>query len=203
MASSEQAYVPTLPRVKQALNAVVNIEAHRSFAGYLCVLNAASITQRLDGLRPDFRSFFDRFFRIGNPPDKKPYVVPFTRGAKSLLFNENVAGSYAPSSIRPVNPLHNLMKIEGGGAQAVFTLHTNHLQIARDLLLSKPLPAYEFACFMYRDVGFSVNPDRSEIEGALRTDFGFAMQGDLYADDLFVDDLGSISAADFEVMEAA
>ena len=115
----EQAYLPTLPRVRQALTTLVDLHAHRSFAGYLCVLNAAGLAQRTDELRPDFRAFFDRFFRIGAAPQNKPYAVPFTKNAKTILFNANVAGSYAPSSIRPVSPLHSVMTIAGGGTQAV------------------------------------------------------------------------------------
>ena len=203
MAVSEQAYLPTLPKVKASLEALVNLGAHRALAGYLCVLNAASIENRTTELRPNFRDFFDRFFRIGDPPSKKPYAVPFARGAKSILFNENVAGSYAPSSLRPVNPLHSLIDIKGGGSQASFTLRDNHVEQVKELLLPVPLPIYAFACFIYRDWGFTVNPDRQEIETAIQGDFGLALKNDLFGSGIFVDDLNSISAADFQMMEVA
>ena len=203
MAVPEQAYVPTIQKVKASLDALENLDAHRALAGYLCVLNAASIENRTADLRPDFRGFFDRFFRIGAPPNKKPYAVPFARGAKSILFNENVAGSYAPSSLRPVNPLHSVMEIKGGGGQASFTLRKNHIEQAKELLLPQPLPIYSFACFMYRDFGFTVNPDRHEVENAITSDFGFALEGGLFGSQVFGDDLDSISAADFQLLEAA
>jgi len=176
------------------------LDAHRALAGYLCVLNTAATENRTVNLRPDFRGFFDRFFRIGSPPNKKPYAVPFARGAKSILFNENVAGSYAPSSLRPVNPLHSVMEIKGGGGQASFTLRDNHIEQARELLLPTPLPIYAFACFMYRDFGFTVNPDRDEVETAVTSDFGFALGESLVKSGIFSDDLASISAADFEMV---
>ncbi len=201
MALPEAAYVPTLPKVKASLDALASLDAHRALAGYLCVLNAASIENRTADLRPDFRGFFDRFFRIGDPPSKKPYAVPFARGAKSILFNENVAGSYAPSSLRPVNPLHSLMDIKGGGGQASFTLRDNHIEQTRELLLPVPLPIYAYACFMYRDFGFTVNPDRRQIESAVESDFGFALNNDLFGSGVFADDLDSISAADFQMVE--
>jgi hypothetical protein len=203
MAAAESAYVPTLLKVKDSLDALANLGAHRALAGYLCVLNAASAQVRTSDLRPDFRGFFDRFFRIGDPPSKKPYAVPFARGAKSILFNENVAGSYAPSSLRPVNPLHSLMEIKGGGGQASFTLRDNHIEQAKELLLPKPLPIYAFACFMYRDFGFTVNPDRHEIENAVGSDFGFALENSLFGSGVFADDLDSISAADFQMVGGA
>lgn len=203
MADSEPAYVPTLQKVKASLDALVNLHAHRAMAGYLCVLNAASIENRTIDLRPDFRSFFDRFFRIGDPPSKKPYAVPFARGAKSILFNENVAGSYAPSSLRPVNPLHSIMEIKGGGGQASFTLRDNHIEQAKELLLPTPLPIYAFTCFMYRDFGFTVNPDPHEIETTVASDFGFALNGNLFGSGIFADDLDSISAPDFQSIGVA
>lgn len=203
MVVSEPAYVPTLQKVKASIEVLAKLNAHRALAGYLCVLNAAAIERRTVDLRPDFRGFFDRFFRIGEPPSKKPYAVPFARGAKSILFNENVAGSYAPSSLRPVNPLHSLMEIKGGGGQASFTLRANHIEQALELLLPNSLPIYAFACFMYRDFGFTLNPDRREIERAVGSDFGFALGNDLFGSRVFSDDLDSISAADFVIFAGA
>lgn len=203
MAGFEAAYVPTLSKVRTSFETLTDLDAHRALAGYLCVINAAALEGRETDLRPDFRGFFDRFFRIGDPPNKKPYAVPFARGAKSILFNENVAGSYAPSSLRPVNPLHSLMEIKGSGNQASFTLRDNHIEQAIELLLPNPLPIYEFACFIYRDFGFTVNPDRHEIETAVSSDFGFALDKGLFGSNIFVDDLDSISAADFQIVEAA
>lgn len=203
MAVSELAYVPTLSKVRTSLEVLTSLGAHRALAGYLCVLNAATLERRTQKLRPNFRAFFDRFFRIGDPPSKKPYAVPFSGGAKSILFNENVAGSYAPSSIRPVNPLRSLMDITGGGNQASFTLRDDHVALAKELLLPEPLPIYAFSCFIYRDIGFTVNPDRHEIEGAVGSDFGLALDNGLFGSGIFADDLDSISAADFETVEAA
>ena len=64
MADFEVAYLPTVSRVREAMATLINIGAHRSVAGYLAVLNEAASAQREDKLRPDFRSFFDRFFRF-------------------------------------------------------------------------------------------------------------------------------------------
>ena len=201
MAESQQVYVPTLEKVKASLELLVSLNAHRALAGYLCVLNEASIEKRTEDLRPNFRNFFDRFFRIGDPPSKKPYAVPFSQGAKSILFNENVAGSYAPSSLRPVNPLHRLMEIKGGGGQASFTLREGHIGQVKESLLSQPIPIYAFSCFMYRDFGFTVNPDRNEIAGAVISDFGFAFNNDVIGSGVFMDDLTSISAADLQMIQ--
>lgn len=203
MADFETAYVPTLPRVRQAMATLIGLGAHRSVAGYLAVLNEAASAQREDKLRPDFRSFFDRFFRIGDPPQKRPYAVPFTRNPKSVLFNANVAGSYAPSSIRPVSPLYNVLTIEGGGTQAVFSLRDNHAVIARQSMLPSPIPLYAFATFFYRDIGFSSQPAQANCEEAVTNDFCFALGGDPYKLNLFVSDFDDFSGDDFEPVEAA
>lgn len=203
MAAAELAYVPTLPRVRQALATLVDLRAHRSLAGYLCVLNAATVAQRENELRPDFKAFFDRFFRIGAAPQNKPYAVPFAATPNAILFNANVAGSYAPSSIRAASPLHGVMVIEGGGNQAVFSLRLNHATIARQVILPKPLPLYAFSTFFYRDIGFTSPPTREDIEQAVRIDFGPPLGDALYESGVFTDDFGDFSQTDFDIVEAA
>lgn len=203
MASTDVAYVPSLAIVREALETLINLDAHRSFAGYLCALNAAALAKRHDQLRPDFKAFFDRYFRIGAAPQNKPYAVPFTKNAKNVLFNANVAGSYAPSSIRAVSPLHTVMIIEGGGTQAVFSLRPNHAEIARQSMLPEPLPVAAFATFFYRDIGFTAQPDRGDVEQAVLADFGFALGDNLYRSGLFADDFESFPMAAFEAVEVA
>ncbi|WP_242096725.1 hypothetical protein [Sphingomonas sp. CROZ-RG-20F-R02-07] len=203
MATAEPIYLPTLPRVRQAMATLIGLGAHRSVAGYLAVLNEAATAQREDKLRPDFRAFFDRFFRIGDPPQKKPYAVPLTTNPNSILFNANVAGSYAPSSIRPVSPLYNVLTIEGGGTQAVFTLREHHAELARQTMLPEALPLYAFATFFYRDFGFDSLPTRAVIEQAVSRDFCFALGGEPYGHGLFADDFATFSAADYEQIEIA
>ena len=95
------------------------------------------------------------------------------------------------------------MDITGGGTQASFTLRPNHVELAKELLLPEPLPIYAFACFIYRDIGFTINPDRNEIEEAVGNDFGEALNGELFDTAIFIDDLDTISAADFQIVEAA
>jgi hypothetical protein len=76
---------------------------HPNFAGYLCLKRTAARDGRTTDLRPDFKAFFDTFLRVSGGSEDRPYLKPFPSDVK-LWFNPNVAGSFAPSSLRPTSP---------------------------------------------------------------------------------------------------
>ena len=60
---------------------------------------------------------------------RQPYIKLFTEqkaSSKNLWLNENVAGSYAPSSLRPDQPFRQVVNISG----RKYSLPTNHAQLA-------------------------------------------------------------------------
>jgi hypothetical protein len=128
-------------------------QTHTLFAGYLHLQQQATQVGRLSNLRPDFLGFFRRFFRVANAPLGTPYIKPFTEqqaSSKNLWLNENVAGSYAPSSLRPGQPFRQVVEIVGRD----YTLPVDHAQRAFEhLLYSRRLPVAELAVFLYRDFG--------------------------------------------------
>ena len=144
MATAASVFVPTVECVRRSIEQLMAVHANAVTPGYLCVLNAATKAHRVDKLRPRFRHFFDRHFRAGEVPENKPYVVPFgrTETGDALLFNRNVAGSYAPSSMRDVNPLFDVLEIHHGD----YTLLEDHAVGVRDRILPRPLPACATAC---------------------------------------------------------
>jgi hypothetical protein len=65
-------------------------------------------------------------------------------------LNENVAGSYAPSSLRPEQPFRQVVNIQG----RQYSLPSDHARRAFEhLLYSKPVQAADLAVILYRDFG--------------------------------------------------
>jgi hypothetical protein len=198
MATAAPVFVPTIACVRRSIDQLMAVHANPVTPGYLCVLNAAAKTGRIEKLRPKFRLFFDRHFRAGETPENKPYVVPFgrTETGAALLFNSNVAGSYAPSSMRDVNPLFDVLEIHQGR----YTMLDDHAVAVRDRILRRPLPACATACFLYRDFGFNQRPTADDLVEQLNADFGFALGGDILASGVFADDRARVALDDFEPM---
>ena len=133
-------------------------------------------------LAPDYKGFYNTFFRADGLPAKRPYVVPFKGNStkKPPLQNKNVAGSYAPSSLRGVAPLLSLVDIHSGSkGPDRYSLKKEHAVKALSLLLRDVrLPALELAIFLYRNYGFT--EDSASAGGlmtAFRSDFGLDQEG--------------------------
>jgi hypothetical protein len=195
MNAPDSIFVPTIASVRRAIRELVEARANPVTPGYLCVLEAATKAGRMNDLRPRFRLFFDRYLRIAEAPEKKPYLVPFGRTGtgEALLFNQNVAGSYAPSSIRDVNPLYDVLEISAAGT---YTLLGGHAEAVRERILPRALPFCATACFLYRDYGFASVPTPDDLLDQLNEDFGFALGQDLLASGVFMDDR-AFGLADF------
>lgn len=87
--------------VARALTHLREQKTHPLFAGYLYLQQRAVELGRLNDLRPEFLQFYKRFFEVPNHPLGTPYIKIFTEqqpSERNLWLNENVAGSYAPSS---------------------------------------------------------------------------------------------------------
>jgi hypothetical protein len=164
--------------VRQSFKNLIDSKAHPSFAGYLCVCRESHSSGSAEGLKVNFKSFFDRFLRVARTPDEKPYVMPFaeSKGSKwSPFFNRNVAGSYAPSSLRDVSPFQQVVKIAGSRRDANYSLVPDHAAIAKKLLLyGKPLGVVSLALFLYRDYGLHLVPQGpTALVTIFREEFGF------------------------------
>lgn len=87
-------------------------KTHTLFVGSLYLQQRASQMGRLEDLQPEFLSFFKQFFLVDNHPLGAPYIKPFTEqkaSTKNLWLNENVAGTYAPSSLRTGQPFRQVV----------------------------------------------------------------------------------------------
>jgi hypothetical protein len=165
-------------------------KTHEHFAGYLCLQHKAAALGSNTNLNPNFVRFFDEFFRVDGSPKGAPYVKPFIQTLPSesnLWLNKNVAGSYAPSSIR--STLKRVVNVENG----VYSLRENHAQLALEhLLFGVKLNSYDLAIFLYRDYALLDKPSGlDDFLEAFETEFGYKTpEGNLNADyeTLFIKD---------------
>ena len=139
--------------VAQSLHRLREQKTHTLFAGYIYLQQRASQLARLRDLQPEFLPFFKQFFEVGNHPLGAPYIKLFTEqkaSNKNLWLNENIAGSYAPSSLRLGQPFRKVVKIEG----KTFSLPPDHAERAFEhLLYSTPIQVADLAVVLYRDFG--------------------------------------------------
>lgn len=141
--------------VAQSLNQLREQKTHTLFAGYLYLQQRASQLGRLTDLQPDFSSYFEKYFRVENHPLGAPYIKIFTEqksSDKNLWLNQNIAGSYAPSSLRPDKPFRKVVNIEA----KKYSLPHDHAKKAFQYLLeSKPIQVADLAIVLYRDFGLT------------------------------------------------
>jgi hypothetical protein len=169
------AYVVRKDIVAQALFRLREQKTHTFFAGYLCLQQRSAILDRLEDLQPDFVSFFRRFFRVNDHPIAAPYLKIFTEhkaSSSNLWLNENVAGSYAPSSLRPGQPFRQVVNTEG----KKYSLPSDHAQRAfQYLLYSVPVKVVDLAIVLYRDFGLiDANSTLDDLVDIFTFEFGYS-----------------------------
>lgn len=149
--------------------------AHPHFAGYLALKRTAARDGGTEDLRPNFKEFFDTFMQVHGGPADRPYLKPFPSDER-LWFNPNVAGSFAPSSVRNKSPLDRIVDVNGNGRNARYSLVDQHWRLARSLLVSdNRVPALSLAVFLYRDYAIlSDEPSTADVISVFREEFGYA-----------------------------
>lgn len=170
-AESGTRYILNPNKVQESLTVLRQLGAHQTLPGYLCVQRTAAREQRLDHLHPQFRSFFDEFLAPTGAPPKRPYLNPFVAADGSMWLNSNVAGSYAPSSLREVSPLRRVLTM----ADNAYHLLPQHWQLAREALLyGRQISVLALATFLYRDRGIvAVAPTTQQLIEAFQGEFGY------------------------------
>lgn len=129
---------------------------HRTFIAYLCVQWTAAATGRTSTLRVDFKEFFNTFLTVAGGPH--PYVVPFVEQptVHNEWQNSNLAGSYAPSSLREASPLPRVVEVIGTGRDTRYSLRDDHAQLAlTHLTFGNKIPGVDLAILLYRDYGLN------------------------------------------------
>lgn len=185
---------------------------HNNFAGYLCIKRTSARDQSIVDLRVNFKEFFDTYLEMpGAPSSQKPYLQPFVPSEPNpdnAWFNRNVAGSYAPSSIRSGQPFSQVVSVNGRSRDARYSLKERHWELAlTHLLFGQQLPVVPLAIFLYRDYGFNMEyPDVGVVVSVFREEFGYSIQNEqneLEFRYLYLDDSSAIDSSDwFELISA-
>jgi predicted ATPase len=149
-------YVAPKSLVARAIRRLRGRQIHPLFAGYLHLQERAAHLGRPEDLQPDFSGFYKRYFYVPDHPIGTPYIKPFTdkpANVRNLWLNKNVAGSYAPSSLREDQPFRRVVQIDADGR---YSLRPNHARLARKhLLYDQAVSAVDLAIFLYRDYGLT------------------------------------------------
>jgi hypothetical protein len=198
-------YVVKAEIVASCLEELRSQKIHNNFAGYLCVKRTAFRDSSREDLQVNFKEFFDTFFRVDDAPSDKPYAMPFWDSPPSEAnkwFNENVAGSYAPSSLRSGSPFRKVIRVEGSrrAADIRYSLLEDDARLAlRHLLYNTKIPALSLATFLYRDFAVATDeaPTPDLIVRVFQEEFGFIDE----ALDLIGDDFDTLFSYDYSRAE--
>jgi hypothetical protein len=178
-------FVARREAVENAVRELVSRRIHELLPGYLCMAWTAARAGTTSNLRPDFATFYDYFLRVPDAPPNRPYLRPFIssirRGPRSLegiWYQRNVAGSYAPSSVRPNQPFDRVVVVPrpDAAARKGWELRYNHPQLAlKNLAYGRRLPVGALSLFLYREFAFDMGerPDVSSVVDIFRYEFGY------------------------------
>lgn len=179
---------------------------HRNLPGYLCIKRDLRASPDSKAIKPKFKNFFDEFHKV--PGGAHPYFVPFSETwtpETSPWLNNNVAGSYAPSSLRAKGAFLKVCSLDADNK--LFSLRKNHDRLAlQHFAASQKIPALSIAAFLYRDFAFNSpqSPRPNILLKKFRDDFGYREEIDHEAAQfsvLFSEDLPSIEPLFEEIAE--
>ncbi|WP_411964689.1 hypothetical protein [Haloferax sp. YSMS24] len=171
--------------VQNAIEKLIQSSVHRMFPGYLCLKQQAEIHNRDSDLPFPYTEFFNQYFRV--PGGQKPYLVPFTPtenpSDENLWVNNNVAGTYAPSSLRVDSPFTKVVKVEESGHDSRWRLQPSHWKLARHHLCNgETLPAESLAAFLFRDYAFEAEEASAyTLIQTFEEEFGYKVSGPQFA----------------------
>ncbi len=184
--------------VAECLSRVREHRLHPNFAGYLCLKRTSARDRMERDLRVDFKEFFDSFLSVPDAPPTRPYVMPFCDNAPSdanKWFNKNVAGSYAPSSIRADKPFAKVVKAESRivktetreAKKSFYSLNERHWELAYTYLgFGKKIPIVPLSVFLYRDFAIeTATPTTHDLVEIFRDEFGYTSASSQQADTEF------------------
>lgn len=177
--TTERTYVLLPGRVRDCIDALLQRDTHPHFVAYLYLRFLAGKSGSMKGLQPNWADL-GKVLEVPGGPAGKPYLRPFWRGERNAgqeWLNENLAGSFAPSSLRVV-----LGRVVQTDAQRRYSLRPKHWELAREhLLFKEPIPVVALAGFLFRDYGFVATTPPSSIEliDVFRREYGYTAEDDV------------------------
>lgn len=178
MAAMGEAWVLTEDAVKSCIAALRAHLFHPFFPAYLHLRERSARASSLTGLRPDWREF-RAYLEVGDAQPTHPYFRPFTQrsgASDGEWLNANLAGSWAPSSLRAAQPPRKV--VEPGSGSGTFNLLPNHWELAREHLAGgTAVPLIPLAGFFFRDFAFRKEggpPDDNDLARLFLERFGYS-----------------------------
>lgn len=179
-------YVLTREAVRAGIGALKGQRIHEHFPAYLELRRLAVNSGSLTNLDPEWKVVSDLLKMPGGPPTK-PHYRPFSstklKDESRLWYNPNLAGSYAPKSMRATSAF--MLNSTGDD----YELPTDHVQQALTRLLKgTKVPAWALAAYYLRNYAFAFDGEGGydELIAAFKKEFAFEQSTDF--DVLFDDD---------------
>ncbi|MFF3162818.1 hypothetical protein [Streptomyces sp. NPDC003273] len=162
------------------------VHIHENFVVYMHVtrkggqLTEKDKPKQIAGINPDWFGEVRDWLDVPGGPPSKPNFLPFSsRGSDPTRFwkNGNLAGSYAPSSLRSMKSLfvspdktYKLPMTAGGAIDAS--------KLKEVLLAGVSVPAWAVAAFVYRNREFiaSSRPSGADLLELFRQDFSLTQE---------------------------
>lgn len=166
--------VITLEAARWGIETLKEARVHPFFLAYLHIRKRGAELGTSEDIVPNWDELGTYMHVRGGPPGK-PYYRPLWHGKDvdpaRYWLNRNLAGSYAPSSLRNV-PIR-VIDIRGGH----FALRPGHARLAFEhLLYGQRLSAIALAAYLYRDFGFVSDrtPGPEDLREAFAEDFYYS-----------------------------
>ncbi|MFF3633293.1 hypothetical protein [Streptomyces sp. NPDC002250] len=186
--------------VRQAIKTLQSVHIHENFVVYMHVSRRGGQVagkdepKQLAGINPDWLGEVRDWLDVPGGPPSKPNFLPFSsRGSDPTRFwkSSNLAGSYAPSSLRSMKSIFvGPDKTYGLPITADGAVDTSKLKEV--LLAGASVPAWAIAAFVYRNRGFIApsQPHGVDLIEIFRDDFSLTLeeQASLFSWDLPVTD---------------
>ncbi|WP_139140488.1 hypothetical protein [Streptomyces thermolilacinus] len=186
--------------IRQAIKTLQAMHIHESFVVYMHVtrqggrLAGKGQPKQVVGISPDWLGEVREWLDVPGGPPSKPNFLPFaSRGSDPARFwkGENLAGLYAPSSLRSKNSLfvgpdktYGLPLAEDGA------IDTSKLK--ESLLNGAAVPAWAIGAFIYRNRGFTAPSEPSGVNllEVFRDDFSLTQEEQMHVFDWSLPDSG-------------
>jgi len=197
--SDPESFVLKRDVVQRAIKHIQQAEFYPYFPAYLHLRQVAGREGRLTELKPNW-GLMGLYLQVPDHPPDRPYFQPFGQG----WLNQNLAGSWAGSSLRAGGAAFNV--VEYDASTRTFTLKDRHWELARvQFMGDKPTDVIAVAAFLYRDysiTGAGAEPTAADLVTVFRDDFGYRNpEDDEEFNHLFTADAGEGAWADaFEAL---
>ena len=161
-----------------ALNVLLQRRTHPHFIGYLYLYRCSASNGSLTSIQANWPELGE-YLRVDGGPE--PHLRPFwsrRRTAQQEWLNHNIAGSFAPSSLRSDGPFRKVVNLNDDGT---FSLRQDHAKLAlRYLLLERKMDAACLSLFLHRNRGYISEgpPTHLDVVSCFRRDFGYSSSKD-------------------------